>query len=119
MTVVKCNLCADHGVSRPAVYDAKTVMGPWANLCDEHMESHGVKAKGLSTRVNVVQVPKAPSTSMDKDGYPTPTVSEPSEDELEEMVYDSVCDATDGCSVEPDGKCSHGHPSWLRKLGLI
>jgi hypothetical protein len=24
-----------------------------------------------------------------------------------------------GCWVEPDGVCTHGHPSWLLKLGLI
>ncbi len=27
--------------------------------------------------------------------------------------------ATDGCHVEPDGICPHGHPSWLLRLGLI
>lgn len=29
------------------------------------------------------------------------------------------CTATDGCWVEPDGHCEHGHPSWLLELGLI
>jgi hypothetical protein len=28
-------------------------------------------------------------------------------------------EALDGCPVEPDGICPHGHPSWLRYLGLI
>lgn len=28
-------------------------------------------------------------------------------------------EATDGCIVEPDGMCPHGHPSWLVRLGLI
>ncbi len=32
---------------------------------------------------------------------------------------DGGCEATDGCWVEPDGTCPHGHPSWLRKLGLV
>lgn len=27
--------------------------------------------------------------------------------------------ATDGCQVEPDGYCEHGHVSWLLYLGLI
>lgn len=27
--------------------------------------------------------------------------------------------ATDGCWVEPDGRCEHGCPSWLLELGLI
>ena len=29
------------------------------------------------------------------------------------------CTATDGCWVEPDGTCEHGHSSWLVVLGLI
>lgn len=43
----------------------------------------------------------------------------PSMEQLEGWVYDSVCDATDGCQVEPDGRCEHGHKSWLLALGLI
>ena len=38
----------------------------------------------------------------------------PSFEELEFMVFDSICETPDGVSVEPD------HPdSWLRLLGLI
>lgn len=50
---------------------------------------------------------------------PEPTVPEPSVQELEEWLSESVCEATDGCIVEPDGKCEHGHASWLLYLGLI
>ena len=39
--------------------------------------------------------------------------------QIEAWVFDSVCEATDGCSVEPDGYCQDGHPSWLRVLGLM
>lgn len=51
--------------------------------------------------------------------YLEPTVERPTLDELEEIVIDSVCPATDGCEVEPDGTCPHGHVSWLLYLGLI
>lgn len=30
-----------------------------------------------------------------------------------------LCTATDGCWVEPDGTCEHGHLSWLVVLGLV
>lgn len=50
--------------------------------------------------------------------YKTPTVDEPDFDELEEMVYDSLAEATDGCTVEPDGTCPHGHVSWLIYMGM-
>ena len=51
--------------------------------------------------------------------YPEPTVVEPSMEELEEYVFDSICESTDGCMTEPDGMCEHGHPSWLLHMGLI
>ena len=43
----------------------------------------------------------------------------PTMEDLEEWTYDSVCEATDGCIVEPDGRCEHGHRSWLLVLGMI
>lgn len=43
----------------------------------------------------------------------------PSMSELESMMMDSECYATDGCYVEPDGHCQHGKPSWLLQMGLI
>lgn len=53
--------------------------------------------------------------------YPAPTVPEP--DQLEELeatiMGDENATATDGCDVEPDGTCEHGHPSWLLRWGLI
>lgn len=47
-----------------------------------------------------------------------PTEPTPTDDMLEEWVMDSVCEATDGCTVEPDGQCPHGHTSWLRIMGV-
>ena len=38
---------------------------------------------------------------------------------LEHYVFDGVAKATDGCRVEPDGHCEHGHASWLLVLGLM
>ncbi len=43
----------------------------------------------------------------------------PDLDTLEEWVSDCVAEATDGCTVEPDGICQHGHRSWLLVLGII
>ena len=51
--------------------------------------------------------------------WPTPTTDRPSDDQIERWVYDSVVDATDGCRVEADGRCPHGHPSWLLAVGLV
>ena len=46
--------------------------------------------------------------------YPLPTMGE-----LESWVFDGACEAVDGCTVEPDGTCPHGAPSWLIQLGMI
>ncbi len=51
--------------------------------------------------------------------WPLPTTDEPSDYILKEWMLDTVCEATDGCIVELDGTCSHGHPSWLVKLDII
>jgi hypothetical protein len=38
---------------------------------------------------------------------------------LNKWMMDGVAKATDGCRVEPDGECQHGHKSWLLVLGVI
>jgi hypothetical protein len=43
----------------------------------------------------------------------------PDDQQIAEWISDSVCEATDGCEVEPDGRCEHGHRSWLLALGMI
>lgn len=50
---------------------------------------------------------------------PEPTMEEPSIEELMEWEKGGYCLATDGCKVEPDGVCPHGHNSWLLELGMI
>ena len=47
------------------------------------------------------------------------TTDIPSLEQLEEWSDDGIAEATDGCSVEPDGTCEHEHPSWLLAMGFI
>lgn len=52
--------------------------------------------------------------------WPDPTADRPDTETIEEWLNDDGgCEATDGCWVEPDGTCPHGHPSWFLVLGLI
>lgn len=52
--------------------------------------------------------------------WPEPLEDEPSPEGVRALIDDAGgCDATDGCWVEPDGTCEHGHPSWALRLGLI
>jgi hypothetical protein len=43
----------------------------------------------------------------------------PDNEQLGEWVCDSTCESLDGCTVEPDGTCEHGFPSWLLAMGLM
>jgi len=43
----------------------------------------------------------------------------PSNKTLEHYVYDGVVKSPDGCRIEPDGICQHGHASWLMIIGII
>lgn len=43
----------------------------------------------------------------------------PDLDTLIAWADEGMCEATDGCVVEPDGTCPHGCRSWLLELGLI
>lgn len=39
------------------------------------------------------------------------------QDELMDSIVPACC--SEGCEVEPDGKCSHGFPSVLLAMGVI
>ena len=43
----------------------------------------------------------------------------PSVATMERWMNDGVAKATDGCPVEPDSYCEHGHTSWILRLGYI
>ena len=49
----------------------------------------------------------------------TTTPKRPSIATMERWISSGVAKATDGCTVEPDGYCEHGKPSWLIAEGLI
>jgi hypothetical protein len=38
---------------------------------------------------------------------------------LERWEFNGTCKTPDGCTVEPDGHCPHGFPSWLLIEGFI
>lgn len=46
-TIPDCNFCTDAGVTRAAEFDAKTIYGPWAYMCHEHMVLYGPEHLGL------------------------------------------------------------------------
>lgn len=43
----------------------------------------------------------------------------PSWGEVKAMAWDGIAEATDGCTVEPDGECIHGCKAWPRIVGIV
>jgi hypothetical protein len=54
-----CDLCPEAEV-HAAHWDAKTVMGPWAYLCNHCLVLHGVADHRLHTHITTVNHRKAP-----------------------------------------------------------
>jgi hypothetical protein len=108
-----------NGIKR---YDEKGQAGlaefteQWAqNILDQGWLENSV----LRIVDTLVQLPAALESST-PGVWPEPTTDEPDRETLQEQVSNGGgCEATDGCWVEPDGVCVHGHPSWLLRLGII
>ena len=80
---------------------------------DDAMRS-AMEAQAADAHVN------QPLASTELSVWPEPTVEEPDLETLADWIYEGGgCEATDGCWIEEDGTCVHGHPSWLLALGLI
>ena len=45
----KCDFC-----NKDAVYDTKTILGPWAYTCEHHFEAYSTKVKGQYTEVQQI-----------------------------------------------------------------
>ena len=47
-----CDICAALNKQVPAIYDAKTTMGPWAYVCEEHFKLDCYTHPSMSTRID-------------------------------------------------------------------
>lgn len=66
-----------------------------------------------------VDAEECPSCHQKRGKRHKPTTARPDAEKLAEWEEQGVCEATDGCAVEPDGTCEHGHTSWMRVLEMI
>lgn len=37
-----CDFCKENAVTKPATVDGRTIIGPWANMCQNHFQMYGV-----------------------------------------------------------------------------
>lgn len=47
-----CDICKMDGRKTPAPYDSPTLGGPWANMCQEHLDLFGVESDITLRRIN-------------------------------------------------------------------
>jgi hypothetical protein len=66
-----------------------------------------------------VTVERCESCGQTKGAKHKATTTVPDIEQLTRWTFDGIGEATDGCQVEPDGRCEHGHASWLLRLGMI
>lgn len=97
--------------------DFQTPSGPYTNRSDlakmfPDLERIRIRFNGLED-TDYVLIKAEPKPE------PKPAITTPSDEQLGEWMFDGVCEAVDGCTVEPDGTCPHGSPSWLLQLGII
>lgn len=61
-----------------------------------------------------------PALRQGRSRWPAPTTHKPDMELLAAWYFDrGGSEATDGCWVEIDGVCPHGHPSWFIQYGMI
>jgi hypothetical protein len=53
--IPECDFC-EGPQKKPAAYDAVTVYGPWANMCEKHFRQHGKGTLGLGLGQKYVQI---------------------------------------------------------------
>jgi len=56
-----CDFCKEQGTEKSAAVDAKTILGPWASMCEEHFVSMGAYSTlgtGKGQRYVVGEPPK-------------------------------------------------------------
>ena len=114
----RCDFCAIEGTDVAAEYDFRTKHGPWANGCERHWRVNRASSQ-LGTghgQLLAIEVPMTADPTVVANR--TPTASE-LQIAFMEAETEGVCDALDGCRVEPDGTCPHGHPSILRAAGVV
>ena len=103
--------------------DFRTPSGPYTNKSDlakmyPNLEKIRVRVNRLAdTDYVLFKAEPEPASAADDEilGH----LGVPSDEQLSQWMFDGVCEATDGCLVEPDGTCPHGAPSWLIQLGMI
>jgi hypothetical protein len=118
-TLPSCDVCK--ASNEKVIYDMPYQGTQWANLCEDCRKdatdpdhASGFKIiKGVNPKV------KATTDKAEMRQEMVKYAKGLDDDSIASMICDSVVDAADGCSVEPDGICQHGYESPLITLGIM
>jgi hypothetical protein len=117
-------------------YEGDKIVGYWSQVCQKCLHEHDLDLMGITSECAgepICGVKGCNNTAMYYYDFPQDVIPEnpqdnqkaateepyPSEKQMWQWMFDGVAEATDGCRVEPDGRCVHGKPSWFLALGLI
>jgi hypothetical protein len=118
-TLPSCDICKV--ANDKVAYDMPYQGMHWANLCEDCRKDAANPDHSAGIKIIKGVNPKAKTTvdKAEKQKEMLEYAEGLDDDSLAAMVCDSVVEAADGCSVEPDGICEHGYESPLITLGIM
>jgi hypothetical protein len=115
-TLPNCNLMHIAGTTLAQYDGALRATGRWSYMCEAHFTQFGAGlGTGIGQKLILRDSAEHKAIQAEKAQQPKPDV----ESLLRAAVMGDTVETSDGCEVEPDGKCPHGLLSPLRELGLI
>ena len=97
------------------VLDAQACESGWTSDRCTFLLHHAGPHSNEKMRAAVARV------AAERRSWPRPTMTGvPGIETIIDWSHAGEMEATDGCvGIEDDGFCEHGHPSWMRELGMI
>jgi len=84
----KCDFCAEAGIEKDATHDTRTVLGPWASVCDYHLAQYGVGRLGTGYGQRYIVGDRPPVTDDERRARVAAALKHNSMSELEDAVGD-------------------------------
>jgi hypothetical protein len=113
-----CDICKAEDCE--IIYDIPYRGSSWANCCEDCRKGSTAPNYEGGTKFVKGSKPESPERTLAEIiAMEEKHVRSLSDEDMATMMRDSVLEAADGCSVEPDGKCPHGFRSPLLVRGVI
>lgn len=112
-SIPACDICK---AQNDVVFDVPTIQGPWANLCESCLPTHGGNTDIGYKLEKTEPKPTILLSNQEKQILEKEFVEGFDVDDFETLMDSVVPTACpEGCEVEPDGSCCHG----FRSINLL